>query len=288
MDRYLTAKAKNIRIWDIPVAVISAGMTALMLSVGMDDLWKGNVARSDLPAVLIAAVLLFWLFSLPLFSVVRWRLRQRLARRVSAKLAARDEDAIPFFALDEVTGVPSAQMRISRLIRKGFLQKLAIDEDAQCLRLDNPRPAEAPEAEEADDDEFSATLARIRRLNDAIQDEAVSAHIERIETVTASIFRAVRDNPARAAEARRFMNYYLPTTLKLLQTYDLMEDQSFQGQNIRTSRAHIEQILSKLVTAIEQQQDKLFRADALDVDAEISALETMMTSDGLAVRRSRE
>lgn len=277
MDRYLSAKGKNNRIWDIPVAVISAMMTLLLVFVGLDDLWKGNFAPDDLWAMIVAAILMVWMFSLPLVRIVRWRLRQRLARKISKKLATREEDAIPMNQIDAVTGVRGAWRKLKTLINKGFMQKLAIDEDARCVRLDNPKPAQRPRTGDAG---YDATLSRIRQLNDAIQDEAVSAHIERIETLTASIFRAIEDDPARAAEARRFMSYYLPTTLKLLETYDLMEDQSYQGANIQSSRARIEGILGKLVRAIEQQQDKLFRTDALDVDAEISVLETMMAGEG--------
>ena len=77
------------------------------------------------------------------------------------------------------------------------------------------------------------------------------------------------------------MNYYLPTTLKLLESYSLMEKQSYQGENIRASRRGIEDALGKVVTAIEQQQDRLFRSEKLDVEAEIQVLEKMMESDSL-------
>jgi hypothetical protein len=77
------------------------------------------------------------------------------------------------------------------------------------------------------------------------------------------------------------MSYYLPTTLKLLESYRLMEKQSYQGENIQAARHRIEAVLDKLVTAAERQQDKLFDAEAMDVEAEINVLETMMASDGL-------
>ena len=77
------------------------------------------------------------------------------------------------------------------------------------------------------------------------------------------------------------MNYYLPTTLKLLKSYSLMEKQSYQGETIQQSRKKIEDVLATLVHAFEQQQDKLFQSDALDVETDISVLETMMASDGL-------
>ena len=109
----------------------------------------------------------------------------------------------------------------------------------------------------------------------------MSERIERVERATAGILQIVGEHPELADDARRFMNYYLPTTLRLLESYRLMENQSYQGANIQAARRSIEEVLDKLVAAAEQQQDKLFRAEALDVEAEIRVLETMMTSDGL-------
>ena len=131
------------------------------------------------------------------------------------------------------------------------------------------------------EDEYARTLREIRRMNDEIADEAVSARIDRLEIVTASIFSVIREQPEKAGAARKFLNYYLPTTLKLLESYSLMERQSYQGENIQASRRNIEEILEKLVYAVEQQQDRLFKADALDIEAEIQALDTMLHIDGL-------
>ena len=133
----------------------------------------------------------------------------------------------------------------------------------------------------SDADEFEEKLRQIRQLNDEIEDGPVSDRIDRIGELTASIFRVVQEKPDRAEEVRKFMNYYLPTTFKLLKSYSLMEKQSYQGENIQASRKKIEDILDTLIHAFEQQQDRLFRAEALDVEADISVLETMMASDGL-------
>ena len=154
------------------------------------------------------------------------------------------------------------------------------------------KPAEPPKAKPKharpepqkpmmDSEDFEAKLREIRQLNDDIENERVSERIDRIGALTASIFRVVREKPERAEEVRKFMNYYLPTTLKLLKSYSLMEKQSYQGENIQQSRKKIEDVLYTLVHAFEQQQDKLFQSDALDVETDISVLETMMASDGL-------
>ena len=132
-----------------------------------------------------------------------------------------------------------------------------------------------------DSENFEAKLREIRQLNDDIADEAVSRRIDRIGELTASIFRVVREKPERAEEVRKFMNYYLPTTLKLLKSYSRMEKQSYQGEHIVASRKKIEESLDTLIHGFEQQQDRLFRTEALDVETDISVLETMMASDGL-------
>ena len=146
-----------------------------------------------------------------------------------------------------------------------------------------PKRRKAPESarSSADSENFEAKLREIRELNEAIENAAVSERIDRIGELTASIFRVVREKPEHAEEVRKFMNYYLPTTLKLLKSYSLMEKQSYQGENIQSSRKKIEDVLDTLIRAFEQQQDRLFRTEALDVEADISVLETMMASDGL-------
>ena len=145
-----------------------------------------------------------------------------------------------------------------------------------------PRPKpQAPRRTGVDSMDFEAKLREIRQLNDDIDNELVSERIDRIGTLTASIFRVVQEKPERAEEVRKFMNYYLPTTLKLLKSYSLMEKQSYQGENIVASRKKIEDVLGTLVRAFEQQQDKLFQSEAMDVETDISVLETMMSMDGL-------
>ena len=144
------------------------------------------------------------------------------------------------------------------------------------------RPAREPRRSTGIEvDDFEAKLREIRQVNEDIADPGVSRRIDRIGELTASIFRVVQEKPEHAEEVRKFMNYYLPTTLKLLKSYSLMEKQSYQGENIQSSRKKIEDVLDTLVHAFEQQQDRLFRTEAMDVDADISVLETMMASDGL-------
>ena len=148
-----------------------------------------------------------------------------------------------------------------------------------------PEPAKKPSADSVKKtymDELERILNELYQLNAQIEDEGVSARIDRIGTLTAGIFRAVIDNPEREQDVRKFMNYYLPTTLKLLKSYDMLEDQSYQGENILASRRKIESVLDTLIAAFEKQLDRLFQNDALDIATDIDVLETMMAGDGLS------
>ena len=148
-----------------------------------------------------------------------------------------------------------------------------------------PEPAKKPSPANVKKtymDELERILNELYQLNEQIEDEAVSARIDRIGTLTAGIFRAVIDNPEREQDVRKFMNYYLPTTLKLLKSYDMLEEQSYQGENIVASRRKIESVLDTLIAAFEKQLDRLFQNDALDIATDIDVLETMMAGDGLS------
>ncbi len=77
------------------------------------------------------------------------------------------------------------------------------------------------------------------------------------------------------------MDYYLPTALKLLNTYAQLSAQDVQGTNITEAKQSIERSMDLLITAFENQLDKLFASDALDVSTDIAALEGMLNLDGL-------
>ena len=138
-----------------------------------------------------------------------------------------------------------------------------------------PQPTPAPNP-------MDDTLKQLKALNDEILDQAVSDKIDRIAALTRDIYSFVALNPEREIEVHKFMNYYLPTTMKLLKSYSLLERQSYQGENIVASRHDIEEILGTLVHAFEKQLDQLFAADAVDISSDITVLETMIAKNGLS------
>ena len=141
-----------------------------------------------------------------------------------------------------------------------------------------PEPAVPPQASEG----YAGTLRQIRELNDRIADEALSAKIDRIEQVSGRIFKAIEDAPAKKNAAGTFLNYYLPTTLKLLRAYDDMSHQGVQGENITGTMERVRGMMGTIVTAFERQLDSLFGDEAMDISTDITVLENMMVREGLA------
>ena len=147
-----------------------------------------------------------------------------------------------------------------------------------------PAPAAAPKAQPGEakaEDNYAQVLNQLRALNDAIPGEEMSDKISRLEAVSAKIFAQAKQNPDKLPQMRKFMDYYLPTALKLLKTYAELDAQGVEGENIRESKQRIEQVMDTLVTAFEAQLDRLFEDDALDVSTDIDVMENMLRADGL-------
>ncbi|MGI6239934.1 MAG: 5-bromo-4-chloroindolyl phosphate hydrolysis family protein [Christensenellales bacterium] len=167
---------------------------------------------------------------------------------------------------------------IKKEVKINFTSAEADAPKGEARAQKEPEPQEAKGEKESD---HEAILRKLKALNDQILDEDVSQKIDRIAELTDDIYEFIAQNPDRAGQVRTFMNYYLPTTVKLLTSYGMLERQSYQGENIVAARKNIEDILATLVYAFEKQLDKLFAAEAIDISSDIQVLETMIAKDGL-------
>ena len=168
-----------------------------------------------------------------------------------------------------------------------------LDMRCKCLvvsqRPPEPTPAPAPKPEKQPEkqtdmperDQYKKILDELRRVNDAIPDEEMSDKISRLEAVSAKIFEQAKSDPDKLPQMRKFMDYYLPTSLKLLNTYAELDNQGVEGENISESKRRIEQTMDTLVKAFENQLDRLFASDALDVSTDIDVMQNMLRADGL-------
>ncbi len=125
-------------------------------------------------------------------------------------------------------------------------------------------------------------IAEMKRLNESIKDEKISRQIDRLEEISGKIFDCVKASPEKLPQIRKFMNYYLPTTLKLLNAYDRMGSQGVSGENISGTMERVENMMGTIVTAFERQLDSLFGDQALDISTDITVLENMMAREGLS------
>ena len=171
--------------------------------------------------------------------------------------------------------------------------KAAAPEQPQPKQAETkPEPQPEPEPEEKLPPELQSVIyqgkraiADIRRLNDEIPDERISAQIDLIERLTAQIFDCVRKNPKKLSQIRQFLNYYLPTTIKLMEQYVTLQNQSLKTENITEGMQKIEDLLDKVIIAFQRQLDALFEADVVDITADIRVMEQMMASEGLTNKK---
>lgn len=124
-------------------------------------------------------------------------------------------------------------------------------------------------------------IRQIREANDAIPGEEISIKLDRLETIVDKIFTHVERHPEQLMEIQKFMEYYLPTTLKLVTAYKEFDLQPVQGENIRSAKFEIETTLNTINHAFETLLDSLFEDAAMDITTDISVLETMLAQEGL-------
>ena len=124
-------------------------------------------------------------------------------------------------------------------------------------------------------------IAEMKRLDDNIADPTISAQIVRLQQLAGKIFAQVEQNPEKLPQIRKFMNYYLPTTLKILNAYDRMGEQGVSGENITSTMQKVEGMMSTIITAFEKQLDSPFGSEAMDISTDMVVLENMMAREGL-------
>ena len=124
-------------------------------------------------------------------------------------------------------------------------------------------------------------LEQIRSENDRLPEPEISEQIDTIESIANQIFKAVIDQPKKAAQIRRFMDYYLPTTLKMLVAFRRMEEGNVTGENADNARQRIRSSLDMVIEAFQKQLAHLYEDDTLDITTDMDVLETMLKQDGL-------
>ena len=187
--------------------------------------------------------------------------------------------------------------RLQKYIRKGWLNAWLDDktdtlyltaEDyraaQEALAAERARPAPQPEQEAAPETPLNLETTRrfakvLEQEQQLMQDAQGVEELARMQKTTQAICDWLEAHPESLPKARRFAEYYIPTTLKLLHTYNDVQGQ--QGENAEAIRRDIAGILHTLNQAYDNLYDKLLSDVALDVSSEIAALQGMLANDGL-------
>ena len=123
-------------------------------------------------------------------------------------------------------------------------------------------------------------MERLRRLNDEIPGEAVSNKLYQLDELLSGTFALLREHPEKRSQMRKFMDYYLPTTVKLVEAYAQFDRAGVEGENIQNAKAEIEKTMDTINGAFEKLLDDLYREEAFEAAADAKVLKTVLTQDG--------
>lgn len=210
-------------------------------------------------------------------------------RSYLSMIGSRDEISISSLAKAMGVSEKHTMQDLEEMLERDYFESGYIDAARNLLVLKEggiqEEPVPEPQVQDVPEDKAESvadsTLKHIRQINDDIDNPELSRKIDRIEELTAKIFRLLEARPEKAGELKSFMNYYLPQTLKILENYAKLEEQDVEGENIRETKQKIEDMMDKIVDGYETQLDKLFADDALDISADLKVMETMLEKDGL-------
>ena len=208
-------------------------------------------------------------------------MRRRLRRYAKYQAIAGKKPTVTISQLAAAANVSARRVEndLEQMVQKGFWGKEAYLDLGRGVLVRTFEAAEGLEQAQKETQPAPAE-ADIRRANDRIADPAISAKIDRLEDLAGKIFRIVEEEPAKKAKASTFLNYYLPTTQKLLDSYADFEEAGVSGGNVSQAKQRIADTMDKIVAGFERQLDQLYQSDAMDVDSDIRVMEQMLRRDG--------
>lgn len=194
---------------------------------------------------------------------------------------------------------------VNRMIQSGLFMQGHLDDAGECLILDHEtyrlyqRSKEqvrlAREQKEKEpvvkmDTELKAVIEagnlyvkQIRQVNDELPEPIISEKLYRLEQLITKIYTQLQLNPKKLPDMKRFTDYYLPTTIKLVTTYRQFEAEPIQTENIQKSKGEIIETLDTINEAFENLLDSLYDEISLDISTDISVLQTMLAQEGLTI-----
>lgn len=124
-------------------------------------------------------------------------------------------------------------------------------------------------------------IEQIKTVKNALYKEEFSFKLDKLQNIISQILNYIEKNPEKVQEVNRFINHYLPITMKLVNSYKELNNQPLQGENIKNAKNEIEKSIDIINIAFENLLDDLFEDIALDISTDISVLKTLFTQEGL-------
>lgn len=130
-------------------------------------------------------------------------------------------------------------------------------------------------------EESNRALSEMGRLYMSIKDPEVRQKINAVMHITDKMAQDAINDPSDIPQIKKFFSYYLPTTIKLLNSYDRMSSQGITGENLDKSMKNINDMLDSAIDAYRKRLDELFADQALDIETDIDVMNTMLAREGL-------
>ena len=234
--------------------------------------------------------------------------RQKIKRLMGYYNLAKEKGYASIEELARVNGKTKGYIvrDIYKMIADGMLPQAHIDETETYFILDSKtndlyenmmksheaqKEQEVKEEKKAEEDaakKVSETVAQGRRYiqaineaNAAIPGEEITKKLDDLSLIMDRIFSFVEEHPEEEGSMRKFMDYYLPTTLKLVRAYRDFDADPVQGDNITASKREIEETLDTINNAFKRLYDDLYEDTAMDISTDINVLYTLFAQDGL-------
>ncbi len=298
-------KAKNVGQVSSILYMVFGGIgmgasSAVLLAAGICALcrffWPGKIFA------LLAAI--FGGSALMLRTGITQRNRLNRMKRYLALFADKMYVNISDLALSVGKSTKYILKDVKKMMALGFFPEGHLDKKETCLMLDDKtyreylrleKERKAYELENAQHtasntsnpelvtmiNEGQAYIRKLHELNDLIPGEVISEKMDRMEGLLKEIFKRLEEDPTQMSRMHKLMNYYLPTTIKLLQSYSEFDDISAPGAEVIKAKTEIEKTVDVINEAFTELLNKLFQATVFDVTTDAQVLQTMLAKEGL-------
>lgn len=186
------------------------------------------------------------------------------------------------FMLDDAVYGQYLELEESRKRRAEEERETAAGSVPPGRETDDQAPQDARESElNAMISEGMNCIHRLRDLNDNIEGEVISGKLSRLEDLLKEIFDSVREHPEQMDRMHKLMEYYLPTTLKLVEAYEEFDGISVPGEEVIQAKAEIEKTLDTINEAFAELLNNLFQDAVFDATTDAQVLKSMLAKEGL-------